>query len=75
VLTDAPVEVIDSLLAACFVGMMEAKGAEESLVRAEKQLARAEENVGPLIRVRNTGAQRKISAFPNSSAALPFVGW
>lgn len=73
VVTDSPAEVIDCLLSAVFVGMMEGKGSKESLERAEKQLARAEASAGPLIQQRNTGAMRKISAFPDAGG-FPWAG-
>lgn len=72
VVTDAPAEVLDALLQAAACDMMAAKGASDTYSRMVAQMKQKEEDCGPLIQVRNTGAQRKISAFPDAVAGFPW---
>jgi hypothetical protein len=74
VVTDAPAEVIDALCEAVACDMLMAKGSDASYQRMLSGLARKEEDCGPLIQQRNTGAMRKISAFPDVSG-WPWAGW
>lgn len=74
VVTDAPAEVIEALLQSVAVKMMEAKGSDSSMGRMLKGLEKAEEDCGPLIKQRNLGAMRKISAFPDGPG-WPFAGF
>jgi hypothetical protein len=73
VVTDAPAEVIDALCEAVAADMLKAKGSSESYQRMLGGLQRKEEDCGPLIQTRNTGAQRKISAFQDM-AGWPWAG-
>jgi hypothetical protein len=74
VITDSPAEVIEALLQSAAAAMLASKGAGDSYQRMKAELEQAEHDCGPLIQMRNTGAMRKLSAFPDAPG-WPFSGW
>jgi hypothetical protein len=72
--TDSPAEVINCYLEACACEVMKAKGLNEGYSRMLKGLELKESYCGPLIKQRNTGSMRKVSAFPEASG-WPFAGF